>query len=98
MRLRKTAEFNDWFETLRVKEQAQVDSRLQRIEQYDYFGDAKDLGEGLAELRWANGRRVYFSRIVDTEGNLVLLVLGGMKNAQAKDIKQARLLLHKYVR
>jgi len=96
VRLKRTIEFSDWFETLIVKEQAQVDARLQRIEQHNHFGDVRDLGDGLAELRWANGRRVYFTRAVDQNGSLVLLVLGGMKNGQKKDIKQARLLVRKY--
>ncbi len=96
MRVKKTTEFNSWYDTLRVKEQAQIDARLNRIERYDHFGDAKDLGNGLAELRWSNGRRIYFTRIVDDKGNVVLLVIGGLKNAQKKGIKQARLLVQKY--
>lgn len=96
VRVNRTDEFNEWFETLTIKERAQVDSRFQRIEQYEHFGDARDLGEGLAELRWANGRRVYFTRILDQDGFLVLVILGGIKNAQKKDIKQARLLVQKY--
>ena len=96
VRVKKTTEFVSWYDTLMVKEQAQIDARLQRIEQHHHFGDAKDLGKGLAELRWSNGRRVYFTRVIDDLGNAVLLVLGGLKNAQKKDIKQARLLIQKY--
>lgn len=98
MRVKRTLEFVDWFEALRLKEQAQIDARIQRIEQHDHFGDAKDLGDGLAELRWANGRRVYFTRLIDSDGQMVLLILGGIKNAQKKEIKQARLLIQKYGR
>ncbi len=96
MRVKRTDEFDAWFDDQNVKDQAQVDARIQRIEDHDHFGDAKDLGEGLAELRWANGRRVYFTRVYDTDGSLVLLILGGMKNGQKKDIKKARLLVRKY--
>ena len=96
MRVIRTDEFEDWFDEQTVKEQAQIDARIQRIEEYDHFGDAKDLGEGLAELRWASGRRVYFTRVFDNDGLLVLLVLGGIKNGQKKDIKKARLLVQKY--
>ena len=96
MRVKRTHEFEEWFDEQNVKEQAQVDARIQRIEEYDHFGDAKDLGDGLAELRWASGRRVYFTRIFDANGSLVLLVLGGIKNGQKKDIKKARLLVRKY--
>jgi len=70
--------------------------RILKIQDDGYFGDAKDLGNGIAELRWKSGRRVYFARIRDLMGSLVLLVLGGNKNGQTKDIRQARLLLRKY--
>ena len=89
-------EFTEWYETLDAKGQAQLDARILRIEMDGHFGDAKDLGNGLAELRWKNGRRVYFGRIRDAFGSLVLLVLGGSKNGQTKDIRKARLLLQKY--
>lgn len=96
MRVKRAEEFEEWFEEQTTKEQAQIDARIQRIEDHDHFGDAKDLGDGLAELRWANGRRIYFTRVVDRDGSLVLLILGGMKNGQKKDIKKSRLLVSKY--
>jgi len=86
-------EFNKLYSTLPTREQAQVDARLSRIEESEYFGDWKYLGEGLAELRWKNGRRIYFTK---HEGQIVLLLNGGLKNAQKKDIKKARLLLRRY--
>ena len=89
-----TPDYENWFENLRIKEQVQIDARIARIETYAHFGDAKDLGDGLAELPWKNGRRVYFTKV----GNVVILLLyGGMKNAPKKDIKKARLLIQKYV-
>ena len=96
MLIKRTVEFIEWFESLTIKEQAQVDARIERIEQHDHFGDARDLGEALAELRWKNGRRVYFTRVTMLDGSILLLILGGWKNAQKKDIKQARLLIRKY--
>jgi putative addiction module killer protein len=96
MRVKRTTEFEEWFQALTTKEQAQVDARLHRIEEHSYFGDAKDLDDGLAELRWVNGRRVYFMKARDDHGHLVLLLLGGLKNGQKKDIKKARLLVRKY--
>ncbi len=95
-RIVKLPEFAEWLEELDAKGKAQVDARILKIEVNGYFGDAKDLGDGLAELRWKSGRRVYFARIRDPFGSLVLLVLGGNKNGQTKDIRQARLLLRKY--
>ena len=70
-----------------------VESRVFRIERYDHFGDAKHLGEGLSELRWKNGLRVYFARV----GNRVVLLLhGGGKSDQKNDIKKARVLFERY--
>jgi putative addiction module killer protein len=96
LRTRRLPEFVDWFEAQDLKGKAQVDARILKIESDGYFGDAKDLGDALAELRWKNGRRVYFSRVRDDDGSMVLLILGGNKNGQSKDIRQARLLLRRY--
>ena len=93
LRIERTPEFMDWFETLMLKDQLQIDSRIQRIRDHGHFGDAKNLGDGLAELRWKSGRRVYFTKT----GYLVILILnGGLKNAQKKDIQKARILLERY--
>ncbi|PWU13979.1 MAG: hypothetical protein C5B49_13930 [Bdellovibrio sp.] len=91
--IERTSEFMRWFESLNLKDQLQIDSRIQRIRDHAHFGDAKNLGEGLAELRWKNGRRVYFAKIGFT---VILLLNGGLKNAQKKDIQKARLLLERY--
>jgi putative addiction module killer protein len=85
-----------WLEDLPEKGQAQVDARLNRIQEHGYFGDARHLGDGLAELKWKNGWRVYFARIEWGGGDTVLLVLGGNKNGQEKDIRKAKLLLRKH--
>jgi putative addiction module killer protein len=60
---------------------------------FDYFGDHKALGEKLLELRWKNGRRVYYSLIA--RDALTLVLLGGFKNAQKKDIQKARKILER---
>lgn len=96
MRLEKTSEFVNWLENLQIKTRALVESRLFRIEEYEHFGIVRNLGNSLAELKWANGLRVYFSTRIDQEGNIVILLLGGIKNAQEKDIQQARKILEKY--
>lgn len=89
----RTKEFQQWFEKETLKSQAQIESRIVNIQLYNHFGNVKDLGGGVAELKWKSGRRVYFSALGDT---IILLLIGGNKNAQSKDIKKARLLLSKY--
>lgn len=93
--INKTKEFQAWFDSLTITEQLKVESRLERIHSLDHFGDAKNLGEGLAELRWKNGWRVYF---IKEKAVIILLLNGGHKNAQKKDIEKARLLAQKYAR
>lgn len=86
-------EFEEWYNNLLLGMKAQIDARAARIETFDHFGDVKNLGNGLAELRWKNGIRVYFAK---TGNSSIILLLGGIKNAQKKDIKKARLLFQKY--
>jgi len=91
--IRMTSEFSDWLASLTWKEQGQVNARLERVRASNHFGDAKGLGNGLAELRWKNGWRIYFFK----EGkNMIVLLVGGHKNAQEKEIQKARLLLRRY--
>ena len=90
IKVERTKEFNDWFEKESAKSQAQIEGRIKNIRAYGYFGIAKDLENGLAELKWKNGRRIYFANL----GNKIILLLnGGVKNAQNKDIKKARKIL-----
>lgn len=95
MKIERTPEFIEWFSKQTEKSKAQVDARLKNIELFDYFGDHKALGEKLLELRWKNGRRVYYSLVAKEE--LTLVLLGGIKNAQKKDIQKARKILEREV-
>ena len=95
MQVSRTSEFESWLSDEFQKIQALVESRIFRIENHDHFGDAKNLGEGLAELRWKNGLRIYFTRIGQ---RMVLLLHGGGKSDQKNDIKKARVLIERYTR
>lgn len=68
--------------------------RLERIKNGN-FGDVKKLDEFLFELRFfiGPGYRVYYA-ILDNE--IVLLVGGGKKDSQQKDIARAKVLLEQY--
>jgi putative addiction module killer protein len=96
IKIQKTLEFDAWLSHLTIKEQAQIEARLYRIEAYEHFGDCKYLegtSNSLLELRWKNGWRIYFYR----EGHSAIkLLLGGKKNDQKEDIKKAKVLLRKY--
>ncbi len=97
MRLKRTPEYIEWYEAQRPKEKAQIAKRLVNIEEYGHFGAVKDSGDFLFELKWVNGRRVYYSIMEDNSGDLTLLILGGNKNGQDSDIKKARKILKKYI-
>ena len=97
MRLKRTSEYIEWYESQRPKEKAQIAKRLANIEEHEHFGNVKDLGDFLSELKWSNGRRVYYSIVEDDSSDLTLLVLGGNKNGQDSDIKKARKILKKYI-
>jgi putative addiction module killer protein len=58
---------------------------------YGHAGDAESVGDGISELRihYGPGYRVYFQRRGDT---VVILLCGGDKNSQARDIKRAKRL------
>lgn len=86
----KLPDYIDWYGTLTDKFKAQVEKRLSKIELEGHFGTVKNLKDGLFEIKFNNGARVYFSR---TGQNKITLLHGGWKNGQDKDIKKARNLL-----
>ena len=80
--------FNIWLEGLADRRaRHKIYSRLNRLRQ-GHFGDCKCLRTGVYELRihYAKGYRVYFARSSLTT---VLLLMGGIKVTQAKDIDKA---------
>jgi putative addiction module killer protein len=84
----KSSDYELWLVSLTEKEKAQVKARIDRIRISSHFGDWEILGGGLCELRWRNGWRVYFAWKKGT--NIIVLLGGGHKNGQEKDIKKAR--------
>lgn len=95
LRLKKTAEFGNWYDGLRDTLRARIDARLDRIQKYGHFGGSRDLGRGLLELKWKDGARVYFSlkRIEDVD---VVILWGGHKGTQSQDIRKARKIKSQY--
>jgi putative addiction module killer protein len=88
--------FETWFSALDVRSAAKVTVALARMEQGN-FSNAKSVGEGVHEYRidWAPGYRVYFGRDGDV---LVILLTGGIKRRQQRDIDMARVLWADYKR
>lgn len=81
--------FDEWFDSLTPKTQARVDVRLDRL-RLGNFGDHKPVGDGVWELRldFGPGYRLYYAQVGRW---VVLLLVGGDKSSQGKDIKLAKL-------
>lgn len=89
-----TPEYDEWLEKESAKSQVQIRSRIAHLQDEGHFGDHKELKGGISELRWKNGRRVYYAQI--PERNIVLL-LGGNKNGQDKDIRLAKKIFDRHI-
>jgi putative addiction module killer protein len=84
--LRKTNVFADWLDALRdTQARARIQARIERLAAGNP-GDVEPIGEGVSELRinYGPGYRVYFKGCGST---LVILLAGGNKRTQAKDIR-----------
>ncbi len=89
--IRQTETFARWRSKLKdERTRAAIALRLARLE-FGHVGDVSPVGEGISELRihYGPGYRIYFHRRGKT---IVVLLCGGDKSTQAKDIKKAKLL------
>ena len=90
----KTDDYSAWYNEQTAKVRAQVDSRLQKISDFDHYGHVRKLSVLLFEIKFNNGNRIYCTKAV-IDGNMVILILGGNKNGQDKDIKRAQKIAEK---
>ncbi len=92
VQLRQTTTFAKWLHRLRDKKaKARILSRLDSFK-LGHLGDCKNIGGGIREMRVhvGGGYRVYFVQ----RGELVVVLLcGGSKSSQSRDIERARRLL-----
>lgn len=89
METQQTSAFKDWFNTLRdVKAQSKIAGRIARFE-LGLMGDVKSVGDGVSEARidFGPGYRLYFTR---RGTQLILLLIGGDKSSQQRDIAKAK--------
>lgn len=87
--IRQTAAYSSWFGALRdIVARAHIIRRIERL-QAGHMGDVKPVGGGVNELRVHHGPgyRVYFTRRGE---RIVLLLCGGDKDSQARDIARAK--------
>lgn len=91
----ESATFKSWVSNLRDRQAvARINARLRRVS-LGNFGDTNWVGDGIYELRihYGPGYRVYFLRERTT---LVVLLCGGDKDSQRRDIERARQLAREW--
>ena len=89
------APFREWLDELDVSTRARVQARVLRFETGN-LGDHKEVGEGVWEARldFGPGDRIYFGR---RGRELILLLTGGDKKSQKKDLRRAKEFWRDYV-
>lgn len=89
--VRQTEQFTDWLKGLKDRTaRVRISARLVRAETGN-LGDVKPVGEGVSEMRltYGPGYRLYF---VQRGQTLIVMLGGGDKGTQGKDIKAAKAL------
>ncbi len=95
LEVRQTAVYARWFASLRDRQaRVRIDIRIRRLS-LGNPGDVKAVGEGVSELRIDHGPgyRVYFMQRGD---EFLLLLAGGDKSTQDRDIREAKALARQF--
>ncbi|PHS31997.1 MAG: addiction module antitoxin RelB [Sulfurovum sp.] len=91
-KVKKSTHFEKWMTSLKdIRGKIAIVRRIERMSNGN-FGDVKSVGNSVSELRITvgPGYRVYFTKF---EGKLIVLLIGGDKSTQSKDISKAKALL-----
>ena len=87
--VKRTKVYNRWFNKLKdLRARSKINSRLYQIKNGN-FGDFKSVSDGIFEIRihYGPGYRIYYTR----EGEeVIILLVGGDKSTQQKDIEKAK--------
>lgn len=92
MLIRRTRNFKSWLVRLKDKRaKGKILARLIKIEENDYLGDYKSVGDEVYELRidCGAGYRIYFAFRGKT---IIILLCGGDKSTQQNDIEKAKII------
>lgn len=92
-KIEKTDDFDKWLRKLKdLRAKAKILFRIQKIENDEHYGDCEPVGNGIRELKidYAKGYRVYFK---ESDGKIIILLIGGDKSTQQRDIEKAKEIL-----
>lgn len=92
MRVMRTQDFTRWFNGLDGSVKARVLARLAKVETEGHFGQTRDLGSKVSEMKWKIPLRVYYTLRADESGEMCICLLGGDKDGQSDDIEKAKAL------
>lgn len=86
--------FIEWIESLDKVTKSRIQSRLTRLLE-NSFGDHKKIDNEISELRlkFGSGYRIYYTEI---DNVIVLLINGGDKSSQSKDIQKSKQILQEW--
>jgi putative addiction module killer protein len=90
--IKSTKTFSSWLMKLKdMKGRIAVARRIERME-HGNFGDVKSISASISELRIQTGPgyRVYFTKRAE---QIIILLVGGNKSSQSKDIEKAKKML-----
>lgn len=93
--IEKTEEFDKWLRKLNdLRAKAKILFRIQKIEHDEHFGNCEPVGNGIRELKidYAKDYRVYFKEL---DKKIIILLIGGDKSTQQKDIQKAKEILNR---
>lgn len=98
-RVHRSKKYKSWYRSLSGKDQGIVDTRIDTYIEKGLLLKSKSLDStyGLYEFKWGSGLRVYYAFIEDSEGRLMLLLLGGNKNSQQSDITEVKNIIVKAI-
>ena len=87
--------FREWLDPLAITVKARIQARILRFEMGN-LGDHKAIGGGVLEARimFGPGYRIYFGK---ESSSIILLLLGGDKASQKRDIRKAQFLWKEYL-
>lgn len=89
MEIRQTTTYEKWFEALKDRNaRMRINIRIRRLASGNP-GDVKPVGNGISEIRinYGPGYRVY---LIQKGNRLIILLCGGDKSTQSRDIKKAQ--------